>query len=215
MNKVIYLISGLGADERIFRNLCFPFGYDVRFLPWIPAAPDEPLYSYAARMAAGITEDAPVILGVSFGGMMGLEIARQRPVSRTILISSIKHRREKPPYYNLARKLRLHRLPDSLLYKRRSGIVRYFLQAETPEEKMLVKDYLSRKDYRFTRWAVNTILHWQNETVPESVVHIHGTRDMPFPMYLIQPTHIIRGGGHFMVLNRAAEINEILATVLV
>ncbi len=216
MSRHLYLISGLGADERMFNNLRFPSGYDIHHLKWIKPLPDEPISSYAARMADGITADGPVsLMGVSFGGIMSLEIARIRPVAQNILLSSIKHTTEKPPYYNWVRKLRLHQLPDSVLYQRRSLVVKKFLNIETPEEGQLVKEYLSKRDYTYLRWAVNAILHWKNELVPENLVHIHGAKDLPFPIRFVKPTHVIRDGGHFMVLNRATEINRILDHTLI
>ncbi|MCW3463816.1 alpha/beta fold hydrolase [Chitinophaga nivalis] len=216
MQKHLYLISGLGADERIFNNLRFPENYQVHFLPWIaPQREDEPISSYAARMAAGITVDGPVILfGVSFGGIMSLEIARHRPVEKNILVSTIKLSGEKPPYYKWARKLGLHRLPDRLLYQHRSLVVKRFLNIETEAEMQLLTEYLSKRDYTYLRWAVNAVLHWENEVLPEDVLHIHGAKDMTFPVRYVKPTHVIPDGGHFMVLNRAAAINEILAASL-
>jgi len=79
---------------------------------------------------------------------------------------------------------------------------------------MLVNEYLAKRDYAYTRWAVNAILHWENDEVPEGLVHIHGALDMPFPVKYLQPTHVIPDGGHFMVLNRSAAINRILEEVL-
>ena len=64
------------------------------------------------------------------------------------------------------------------------------------------------------RWAVDAILHWENEQLPDGLVHIHGAKDMPFPVKYLKPTHLIPDGGHFMVLNRAEEINRILAAIL-
>ncbi|MBO9732272.1 MAG: alpha/beta hydrolase [Chitinophaga sp.] len=215
MQKHLYLISGLGADERIFNNLRFPSGYQVHYLHWIAPLQDEPIGQYASRMAKGISVDGPVsIIGVSFGGIMSLEIARHIPVEKNILLSSIKQTSEKPPYYNWVKRLGLHKLPDSILYQRRNMIVRKFLNIETNEERALVNEYLAKRDYSYMRWAVNAILHWENEQVPPGLVHIHGAKDMPFPVKYLQPTHLIPDGGHFMVLNRANEINRILASVL-
>jgi pimeloyl-ACP methyl ester carboxylesterase len=215
MQKHLYLISGLGADERIFNNLRFPANYQVHHLQWITPLQDEPISQYAARMAKGITADGQVsLMGVSFGGMMSLEIAKHIPIEKNILLSSIKLSAEKPPYYNWVKRLGLHHLPDQILYQRRNIIVRKFLNIESEAERTLVNEYLAKRDYTYTRWAVNAILHWENEQVPAGLVHIHGAKDMPFPVKYIKPTHLIPDGGHFMVLNRAREINQILEGVL-
>ncbi|UYQ91341.1 alpha/beta hydrolase [Chitinophaga horti] len=213
MSKHIYMISGLGADGRVFGNLEFPEGYETHYLPWIkPASADESIAEYAARMAQEIKHDNPILLGLSFGGMMCVEIARIVNAQQVILLSSIKHKKERPPYYsyNLFSKFVLRKMPDSLLFGRRRLIVEFFLQTKTKYELQLVREYLAKKDYAYTRWAMCVICQWKNEWMPESVVHIHGTKDRPFPIRYLQPTHRINGGGHFMVLNRAAEINAIL-----
>lgn len=211
MSKHIYLISGLGADERIFCNLAFPEGYEAHYLPWIkPLSPDEPISEYASRIARRIVHPNPVLLGLSFGGIMCIEIARQMPVEKVILLSSIKHRGELPPWYNGLARLALRRLPDRLLFSRRRFIVRLFMQATTAEEKQLLNDYLARKDYAYTRWALDAMLHWQNDWIPPGCVHIHGSSDRPFPRRYVHPTHTIIKGGHFMIMNRATEINRIL-----
>lgn len=212
-NKHIYLISGLGADERVFQNLEFPEGYETHFLPWIkPLSHDEPIEEYAARMARRILHPNPVMLGLSFGGMMSIEIARQQPVEKVILLSSIKHKRELPPYYNKLAKRLLRTLPDKLVFGHRQFIVRLFMQTSTEQERQLLQDYLysQHKDHFYMRWALNAVLSWQNEWVPPSLVHIHGSNDRPFPRRFVQPTHTIIKGGHFMVMNRAREINRIL-----
>lgn len=211
MSKHIYLISGLGADERVFCNLAFPEGYEVHHLPWIkPLSPDEPISEYASRIARRIVHPNPVLLGLSFGGIMCIEIARQIPVEKVILLSSVKHHGELPPWYNGLARLVLRRLPDRLLFSRRRFVVRLFMQATTAEEKQLLNDYLARKDYAYTRWALDAMLHWQNEWIPPGCVHIHGSSDRPFPRRYVHPTHTITKGGHFMIMNRATEINRIL-----
>ncbi|GAA0543132.1 alpha/beta fold hydrolase [Chitinophaga japonensis] len=215
MTRHLYLISGMGADERMFQHLRFPGEYQVHVLHWLPPRPDEPFTDYAARMAAGMATNGPVtLLGLSFGGMISLEIARQRPIEKNIIISSIKHTGERPPYFNWARKLGLYHLPDQLLFRRRHAIVKHFMNVETPEEDALLRDYLQKKDFTYLRWAVNTVLHWENEFIPPSLVHIHGGADLTFPLKFVKPTYTIPDGGHFMVMNRAAQINGILAREL-
>ncbi|WP_157986286.1 alpha/beta hydrolase [Chitinophaga alhagiae] len=210
-NKHIYLISGLGADERVFSRLEFPAGYETHFLPWIqPLTPGEPIGEYAARMARRILHPNPVLLGLSFGGMMSIEMARHIPVERVILLSSVKQKQELPPYYNGLARLLLRQLPDRILFRRRQYIVRLFMQSKTEEELALLRDYMQKKDYTYMRWALNAILQWQNEWVPHHCVHIHGSADRPFPRRYVNPTHTIVNGGHFMVMNRAAEISRIL-----
>jgi len=215
MKKQLYLISGMGADERMFRYLQFPENYTVHYLPWLKPLPAEPFADYAARMAAGIKEEGPVtLLGLSFGGMISLEIARRRPVEKIILISTIKHTRERPAYFNLARRLKLYQLSNRWMFRQRPFIVKLYMGATTEEEVQLLNDYLQHTDFDFLQWSIRTVLHWENEEVPPAVVHIHDSKDHTFPLKYVQPDYTIEGGGHFMIMNRAAEINRILSREL-
>lgn len=212
MNKRhIYLISGLGADERVFERLVFPADCEVHYLPWItPLNAEEPIEEYAGRMARRILHPEPTLVGLSFGGMMSIEIARQVAVRQVVLISSVKSKEELPPYYNnFARKVLL-RLPDRLLFTNRKFIVQLFMQCNSDEERRLLDDYLGKKDLRYMRWALNAILQWRNDYQPPALLHIHGSSDRPFPRRYVTPTHTIVKGGHFMIMNRAPEISTIL-----
>ncbi|UOQ78973.1 hypothetical protein MUN84_10870 [Hymenobacter sp. 5516J-16] len=74
----------------MFRNLLPLLHGPAQVLLWPTPEPDETLPHYAARMAARIPLEAEgLLVGVSFGGVVGLEINRLRPRLRTVLISSI------------------------------------------------------------------------------------------------------------------------------
>src|SRR4051812_39165414 len=107
--KTIYCISGLAADERAFSHLRMD-GHTVHYLPWLTPLPREPIGDYATHMSSVIQEERPILVGLSFGGMMSIEIAKLRPVAKLVLISSIKSRRELPLWMKLAGKLRLNRI---------------------------------------------------------------------------------------------------------
>ena len=114
MLQDIYCISGLGADHRIFSRLEVPRS---RFCPlsWLTPGMDEPIDNYAVRMQAGISSDKPILLGVSFGGMMALEIAKRYTFATVIIVSSICDHRQLPYWMQISGKLRLNRLvPVSL-----------------------------------------------------------------------------------------------------
>jgi hypothetical protein len=78
----------------------------------------------------------------------------------------------------------------------------------------MLKALIRKSRPQFVRWALHAILTWRNTEIPKSLVHIHGTKDKILPIRFTKPTHIITGGGHLMVLNRANEINKILSEVL-
>jgi hypothetical protein len=73
-----YFISGMAADARVFRHIRLPEGYEPVYLDWIDPVPHESLRSYALRLAERIDKNHPfILLGLSFGGMLGTEIAKK------------------------------------------------------------------------------------------------------------------------------------------
>ena len=208
--KHIYLISGFGADERVFSKL--DFGHNsVHFIQWKIPESQETIDKYAYRMSREIMHPNPILIGLSFGGMMAIEIAKLIPVEKVILISSIRDRYELPLFMKLTAWLHLNQIIPMRPYKILEPIENYNLGVETKEEKELVKEYRQKIDRRYTDFAINEIVNWKNEWSPENTIHIHGTNDHIFPIkYIKNPDYVIRGGGHLLLMNNADEVNEIL-----
>ena len=211
--KNIYCISGLGADERAFERLDIK-GCSLQFLNWISPTKGESLSSYAGRMLAQIGEEQPVILGLSFGGMIAIEMAKQTAVSKLILVSSVKTHTEIPKWMRFSGVLKLHKLIPIKTNRfteqaddRRMGI-------ETREEKNFVDAYRKKADQNYVNWAVDQIVNWKNNWLPENLYHIHGDNDRMFPLKNIQATHVIKNGSHIMILNRADEISACIEQIL-
>src|SRR4051812_2879802 len=97
----VYVFSGLGTDERLFQYIDF-CGFTVHYIKWITPLKGEAIQSYALRITEQIHADKPVFIGVSFGGVMAVEVARLMVTEGIILIASVKTKLEIPPYYRLA-----------------------------------------------------------------------------------------------------------------
>lgn len=205
--KPIYCISGLGADEKIFTNLQIK-GYELRYIPWIRPHKNERIEGYAKRMSEHIKEETAVLLGVSFGGMMGIEIAKQIPLQKLIIVSSIKSTNELPRWMKTAGALKLDKLLPVRIHKYTEKIGNSRLGVSTKEEKEMVRAYRRNADLVFVDWAITQILNWKNDWQPENIIHIHGDRDKIFPVKKINPTCIIKDGTHMIIYNRAGEISE-------
>ena len=213
MTKPVYCISGLGADEKIFTNLHIN-GYELRYIPWIKPLKKEQIDGYASRMREYIKEESAVLLGVSFGGMMGIEIAKQMQLQKLIIVSSIKSSTEMPGWMKTAGSLKLDKIVPIRLLKYTERINNSRLGATTKEEKEMVKAYRNNADLVFIEWAITRILNWKNDWWPENIIHIHGDKDKIFPIKKINPTFIIKEGTHMMIYNRAGEISEYIQNVL-
>lgn len=213
MSQIIYCISGLGADEQIFSKLQL-HNSQLVFLKWLIPQPNETISNYATRMFAQVQDDNPVMMGVSFGGMICLEIAKIYPVKQLFLISSAKTKQEIPWWLRAVGTLRLNRLlrprPHPLIYP----IEDYFLGAVTKEEKAMVASFRKTIDQSYLQWAIHQIVNWQNVTIPPNVIHMHGTVDRVFPYWTVKATHLVKKGRHFMVYSKAEEISRLMNSYL-
>ena len=209
----IYCISGFGADERVFSKLTFA-GYSFQFIPWIDPFKNETIESYAERMSKEIKEDDPVILGLSFGGIMSIEIAKIKKVRQIILISSIKTHHELPLWMRLSGKLVLDKLLPLKSFALIEPIENYNLGLENEEEVQLVHEYRKNISQQYTNWATHEIINWRNDWIAPNIFHIHGGKDHIFPIKNIKADYVIEDGGHFMIMNRATEMNKILKKIL-
>ena len=211
--KHIYCISGLGADERVFSRLAFT-GYEIHFIKWFIPEKNEDISIYAKRLAEQITGDKPILIGLSFGGMMCIEIAKLLPIEKIILISSIKSFREIPLWMRLSGKLKLNKIFPMRSFRLIEPLENYNLGIETIEEKEMVDLYRKNINTRYSDWAINIILNWKNEQVPGNLFHIHGSNDRIFPLRKVNPHYIVNTGGHLMIMNRYKEVNEYINTIL-
>lgn len=205
-------MSGLGADERAFQD--FTLNHNITYLPWLVPETNETFESYAKRMAGKITAPMPVLIGLSFGGMMAVEIAKHIQTDKVILISSAKTKNEIPFYYRLAGNLSIDKLLPAKILKRRGAIKNWLLGLKTSKEKKHFNMMLKESNDLFFKWSIRCIITWQNEKVPENLYHIHGNADKTLPLKFIKANRIVKGGGHSMILNKADEISKIVEEIL-
>lgn len=211
--QTIYFLSGLGSDERVFSKLNIN-GYKIVYLQWLLPGKKETIQQYAMRMAEQIQDENPILAGLSFGGMMSIEMAKQKQFQKVILISSIPSYDKLPAWMKLAGKCRLNKLLPMRPYKILRPIENWNMGVQTKEDKALVSHYRDTVNRHYLNWSINEILNWRNNWQPSNVFHIHGSKDRIFPLSKLAPTHIINNGGHFMVYNRADEVSVILKEIL-
>ncbi len=210
----IYLISGLGADRTVFRNLTFSEGVKIHYLDWITPKAKESLRAYALRLAEGIdTFRTFCIIGLSFGGMLATEMASVLKPQRTILISSISSKHEVPWHYRLAGRLRINNLIPTIKPTSIPRFMSSFFGVETKDEALFFNELLRRTDPHFSKWAIDSMMKWDRTESPSGIVRIHGNKDKVLPIRNAKIDYLIHGGGHFMVFNRAERISEILREV--
>lgn len=209
--KQIYLVSGLGADERVFEYLDLR-PYKQTCLKWISPKEDETIEHYAARLCEQIKTENPILIGVSFGGMIAVEIGKLIKTEKIILISSAKSKEDIPLHYRVAGAINFNKLMPKGGLQKMHSVIAWFFGVASEEERELLKDIINSTDERFVQWAIDHIINWENETVLPNAVLIHGTSDRLLSSST--PDYSIKDGGHFMIVNRCAEVSALIHGIL-
>ena len=148
----VYFISGLAGDSRVFKHIRLPEGFEIVHLHWIPPQKNESLRSYSLRLASKINADEPfALVGLSMGGMIATEIARQHACNCTILLSSVPTHQQLPGYFKMAYRLGLHKLVPIALLKSAS-IYKRVLAPDTDADKLILKQVIRESDPAFIKW---------------------------------------------------------------
>lgn len=205
----LFIFSGLGADKRVFSYLDFS-KYNTTFIDWIEPLQHESIEDYAKRLTTQITSENPILIGLSFGGIMAVEVGKILKSKKIILIASAKSKNEIPFYYRFAGFLNLHKLIPTNLMKSSHFLSFWFFGINTEEKKVLLTEILKDTDEIFLKWAIDKIVNWKNIHIHNNLKHIHGTKDRILPIKFVKSDVKIVDGGHFMTIDRFEELNIVL-----
>ena len=217
MKKIpIYFMPGLAAGPEIFTNLELdPEKFTLHYLKWInPVSVAEKIDKYAFRLSKEIKEESPILIGVSFGGIMVQELAKFVNPKKVIIISSVKSPNELPGRFKFAKFTRIYKLFPIKIIENFEDYTKYFLGKSLKKKANLYKKYLYVRSKESLKWSIYTIIKWEQIKPIESIVHIHGDADMVFPIKNIENAIEIKNGTHAMILTKAKEISKIIDTVL-
>lgn len=214
MSRRVLLLTGLGADERLFGRLHFA-GLPTQHILYTDPRGCKDLAAYAQRLATQLVPgNDDVYVGCSLGGMLAIELAKLHPPTRVILLSSIKGQWEQPFYFKVMRTLRLYKMVSPTAQKRMTAIIRWLFGKMQPDVLQLIMEMWHNTPDHFIRWAEHAALHWTNQARIPNLVHIHGTHDLVFPCKYISDYHPIAGGRHVMVLTNATAVDAAMRPYL-
>lgn len=204
----IYGISGLGADKRIFDFLSLDF--EITTIDWIEPNKNESIKSYSKRLSNLIdTKNEFCLIGVSFGGLIATEINKILNPKLTILISSAHTKNELRPIFRLFGKTKLIKLIPAFLFDPPRLIAKFLFGAKNNK---LLNNILDDTDLNFAKWAINELINWKNITQQGNIFKINGTNDKLIPPRGNTEMKLIDKGEHFMIVDRADEVSEIINT---
>jgi hypothetical protein len=211
----MYLLSGLGADSRAFKNLTLPVGYVPVHINYIEPLPKESLQQYALRLIDQMDISKPFsIIGLSFGGIITMELLELLQPVKTILISSVSNKKELPILYRLAGSFKLNKLIPSNKVNKPNFLTYYIFGIKLKEHQILLKEILTSTNTKFSQWAVNEIVNWKRKKHKQNFVRIHGTKDRLLPIKNFTPDYTIKNGGHLLIIQNGEAVSNIVQKIL-
>ncbi|WP_320814383.1 alpha/beta hydrolase [Flavobacterium sp.] len=216
MSKIpVYFMPGLAASPTIFENIKLPEDeFEIIFLEWFVPFNKESLEDYALRMTKNIKHENPVLIGVSFGGILVQEMAKHINVRKTIIISSVKSNKEFPRRMKIAKSTMAYKLIPTQLLSNVEALAKYAFGNTVTKRLELYEKYLYMRDKKYLDWAIESIILWKNDKADENVVHIHGLEDEIFPIKYISNCIPVKGGTHIMIINKYKWLNENLPSII-
>jgi hypothetical protein len=63
-------------------------------------------------------------------------------------------------------------------------------------------------------WAIKQVVCWNQENVIPEIVHIHGEKDVVFPIAHISNCITVKNGSHIMIINKYKWFNANLPRII-
>jgi pimeloyl-ACP methyl ester carboxylesterase len=216
MSKIpVYMMPGLAASSSIFERIILPDDlFETVLLEWEIPVDKETLPEYAKRMAQKIRHPNPVLIGVSFGGILVQEMARFVEARKVIIISSVKTKIEFPRRMKVAKTTKAYKLIPTNLVANVESLAKFSFGAKIDQRLKLYEKYIRIRDKCYLDWAIEQIILWDRTVADENVVHFHGDEDDVFPIKNIKNCIVVKGGTHAMILNKYKWLNENLSKII-
>lgn len=200
----IFAISGLGADKRVFKYL--KLDCEIIVIEWISPLKGERIEDYTKRLIDNYKiSKKDCILGVSFGGLIAVELSKLIKLKCTILISSVETKNDLRFIYKLFEKTGIIKLIPISLLNPPKIIANYVFGAKNKE---LLHEILDDTDLNFAKWAINELIGWKNIQKAEICLKINGNKDKLIPIKQNEASVIIKNGEHFMIVDKSDEISD-------
>lgn len=216
MSKIpVYMMPGLAASSTIFERIVLPDAiFEIVLLEWEIPLDNETLSEYAKRIAKKIIHPNPVLIGVSFGGILVQEMAKFIDARKVIIISSVKTNLEFPLRMKVAKTTKAYKLIPTNLIANVESLSKFSFGTTINKRLKLYEKFLRVRDRRYLDWAVEQIVLWDRTIADENVIHIHGDKDDVFPIKNIQNCIVLKEGTHVMILSKYKWLNENLPKLI-
>ena len=209
------MMPGLAASSMVFENIKLDGKkYSLHRIDWIQPEKNESIKTYCVRLSKKIKHKNPILLGVSFGGIIAQELDKIIKVKKLIIVSSVKSHKEYPILYKIARDYQLN---NALPFGMFDNFIKFSLKLNINKLYKridLAERYLTERNEIYLEWAVWSLLNWKQEKYRPDLIHIHGDKDKVFPIENISKCIKIKGGRHEMIILKAKWFNENLPSLI-
>ncbi|WP_390641494.1 alpha/beta hydrolase [Flavobacterium okayamense] len=208
-------MPGMAASSTIFENINLPEDqFEVFLLEWFVPNDKETLSEYAKRMTQKIKHENPVLIGVSFGGILVQEMSNHIQVRKLIIISSVKSNKELPRRMKVAKQTMAYKLIPTRLLSNVEVLAKYAFGDSVSKRIQLYEKYLKMRDKKYLDWAIENVILWKQTEPKIGIVHIHGDKDEVFPVKHIKDYIPVKNGTHIMIINKYKWLNENLPKII-
>lgn len=218
-NSKIYFIPGLATDKTIYKSLINELDASCEVIEFKELEDNDSLHDYAIKMAEEIDDSHPfVILGTSFGGILAMEIAKIKHPEKIIIISSAKNREELSPIMRLkGASFFVSMVPDKIMkqiFNKGFHISTFVKKSYKSIYNEETKAMVAKSTGGFDKWIMKQVSSWDSDYEHQNLLHIHGDKDIVFPIKYIRNCFVIKDGGHPMIINRYEEIGKVITDFL-
>ena len=215
-DRPIYFISGLGATRVAFENTKVPKGWSMHFIDWIEVEDeDEPLEDYVKRLSAQVKHKKPVFAGLSFGGIIAMELTKLYKGSFAIMLSSFRHKGDLAVSLRVLLSMKAYRLIPNIEMNAIRKLVRkaYAVNSKVTEQKLV--EMMGQESPMFLRWSCKQIDLYEYNLEAEVILHpIIGTKDKLVDIWNDAEVLQVDGGTHISVYSNHNVVNKYIATIL-
>ncbi len=209
-------MPGMAASPTIFERIQLPEDqFEMHLLEWEIPNSGESLTAYAQRIAEKVTHQNPILIGVSFGGVLVQEMKPFLNPRKVIIISSVKSNAEFPKRFKVAKATKAYKLIPTALFENIEMLVKFSFGSSIVKQRLaLYEKFLAVRDKRYLDWAIEQIINWDRTIVDEEIIHIHGDADEVFPPKNLKNFIPVKGGTHIMILSKYRWLNDNLPKIM-
>lgn len=209
----LYIISGLGADEKVLEKLTFDFEIEPVHIPWLIPEKKEDFHHYIRRMAENIDDSEEFyLLGYSFGGILVQEIHNIKPAKKIVILGSIRCDKEKPILMEISGKINIIKYLPLALFNSSNPFFYTFFKKIFDAENAGLTNYFRVRDPYYLKWSSHKISRWKFEKIT-GVIQILADRDIIFPIKNSQPDFVVRNATHLFPLTKHREVSNLLKSI--